>query len=199
MAEKSLCSIPGCSKPALARGWCDMHYRRWRRHGDPKGGGTSYGEPLKFLLGALHYDGDQCLFWPFSTSSGYGQIWIDGEKHYTHRYVCIKAHGEPPTPEHETAHNCGMGHLGCIAPNHLRWATHAENLDDMVMHGTRPIGEKNGASILTEDDVKKIWNLRGVHSQYRIAELFGVSRGAISDIFLGRNWIWVTNSLRKAQ
>ena len=31
----SVCSIPGCGKPARARGWCNTHWRRWRRHGDP--------------------------------------------------------------------------------------------------------------------------------------------------------------------
>ena len=29
------CSIEGCEKPSRARGWCDMHYRRWKTHGDP--------------------------------------------------------------------------------------------------------------------------------------------------------------------
>lgn len=32
------CVIPGCPAPRLARGWCDAHYRRWRRHGNPLGG-----------------------------------------------------------------------------------------------------------------------------------------------------------------
>jgi HNH endonuclease len=30
------CSIRGCSKPSRQRGWCYMHYYRWRRHGDPQ-------------------------------------------------------------------------------------------------------------------------------------------------------------------
>lgn len=30
------CSIEGCEKPAKTRGWCDMHYSRWKRHGDPR-------------------------------------------------------------------------------------------------------------------------------------------------------------------
>lgn len=30
-----LCSIDGCSKALCARGWCQMHYRRWKNHGDP--------------------------------------------------------------------------------------------------------------------------------------------------------------------
>lgn len=36
MAE---CKFEGCSKetgfPGARRGWCSMHYARWRRHGDP--------------------------------------------------------------------------------------------------------------------------------------------------------------------
>lgn len=27
------CSIEGCGKPAKTRGWCGMHYMRWRTHG----------------------------------------------------------------------------------------------------------------------------------------------------------------------
>ncbi len=30
-----LCAVEGCSRPAEQRGWCGMHYLRWRRHGDP--------------------------------------------------------------------------------------------------------------------------------------------------------------------
>lgn len=29
------CSIDGCDKEVKARGWCAMHYMRFRRHGDP--------------------------------------------------------------------------------------------------------------------------------------------------------------------
>lgn len=29
------CSIPGCEKPARARGWCQSHYGGWRRTGNP--------------------------------------------------------------------------------------------------------------------------------------------------------------------
>ncbi|MHA6764687.1 HNH endonuclease signature motif containing protein [Streptacidiphilus sp. PAMC 29251] len=29
------CSIPDCGKHAFGRGWCSMHYRRWRLYGDP--------------------------------------------------------------------------------------------------------------------------------------------------------------------
>lgn len=29
------CSIEGCSRPHVARGWCHRHYERWSRNGDP--------------------------------------------------------------------------------------------------------------------------------------------------------------------
>jgi hypothetical protein len=29
------CSIDGCASGAIARGWCNKHYQRWRAHGDP--------------------------------------------------------------------------------------------------------------------------------------------------------------------
>jgi hypothetical protein len=29
------CSIEGCGKSVKGRGWCAMHWRRWRKHGDP--------------------------------------------------------------------------------------------------------------------------------------------------------------------
>lgn len=28
------CEVDGCERRVLARGWCSMHYERWRRHGD---------------------------------------------------------------------------------------------------------------------------------------------------------------------
>src|SRR5260221_10996360 len=29
------CKEEGCSQSAVARGWCAMHYARWRKTGDP--------------------------------------------------------------------------------------------------------------------------------------------------------------------
>lgn len=30
------CSVSGCRKPRFSRGWCHMHWNRWRRNGDPE-------------------------------------------------------------------------------------------------------------------------------------------------------------------
>lgn len=36
------CSVDGCeNRGDIRKGLCNLHYRRWRRHGDPLGGGAS--------------------------------------------------------------------------------------------------------------------------------------------------------------
>jgi hypothetical protein len=40
--------MPGCDQPVLARGWCNKHYLRWYRKGDPAT------EP-NVLSGPAHY------------------------------------------------------------------------------------------------------------------------------------------------
>lgn len=65
----SVCRIEGCSGTGrIRRGWCNRHYLRWRRHGDPLAGGTFYVEygatckagdceqpPTKLALCEVHY------------------------------------------------------------------------------------------------------------------------------------------------
>lgn len=31
----AVCAIDDCEKKARTRGWCNLHYLRWKRHGDP--------------------------------------------------------------------------------------------------------------------------------------------------------------------
>lgn len=40
MAQATLCSIDGCERATVGRGWCTAHYKRWKRHGDPLAGGA---------------------------------------------------------------------------------------------------------------------------------------------------------------
>lgn len=196
MAAESLCAVSGCDKPVRNRGWCNSHYLRWRRHGDPLGGGTSTaaaGAPEKHLREVvLTYEGDDCLIWPFAKAGkGYGVITQDGKQVLVHRIVCKDAHGEPPTPEHEVAHSCGNGYGGCVAKRHLRWATRAENIADKRIHGTMARGERQGASKLKEDDIRAIRRMAGRRSQRQIAGIFNVSQRQVGRIIRDLSWSWL--------
>ena len=188
-ASKHTCSIDGCNKPVIARGWCASHYRRWEAHGDPLAGRTFVGEPERFLELAVSHSGDGCLVWPFARNrNGYGNILLDGWFQTVSRVVCERVNGPPPSEDYQAAHSCGNGHMGCVSGVHLRWASPKENQADMKEHGTVLAGSKNPRAKLNEKDVSEIRSLMGRVSQQRIAEKFGVSQELISRIKLGKAW-----------
>lgn len=188
-----VCSVEGCGSDARVRGFCNKHWLRFRRHGDPTAGRLPNGVAIEFLENiVLAHKGIDCLIWPFRRSEqGYGLIPIDGRDCYVSNEVCRRIRGERPTSTHEAAHSCGKGHLGCVSPNHLSWKTKAENEADKVLHGTVLRGNLNPASKLTREDVGRIRLLIPHHTQTFLAKKFGVSRQQISRIARGERWNWL--------
>ena len=45
MKSKKCCEIEGCGMKSYVKGWCNAHYLRWRRHGNPLAG--SYSKRIK--------------------------------------------------------------------------------------------------------------------------------------------------------
>lgn len=158
---------------------------------------TKHGEPMRFILEvALLHTGDECLIWPFANNGeGYGKVWVDGRRTGSHRYVCELVNGPPPTAEHEAAHSCGRGHIGCISPGHLSWKTSAENKADKLIHGTHNRGERNGRVKLTEAEAREILALKGTESQLDLAKRFCVSFQTVSHIHTGRSWAWLSKEV----
>lgn len=123
------CSIDGCSRPAGSRGWCQMHYARWWRHGDPTttllvmGRGTE----AQRLWGSIDTsDPDACWPWPGATrGAGYGTIRAFGRNNVlTHRLAYELAVG--PIPEGLVIdHLCR--NTRCVNPSHLEPVTPREN------------------------------------------------------------------------
>lgn len=194
MGTQRICAIPGCDKRARTRGWCDPHYRRWRRNGDPLGGNHVPGEALAFLEEALRtaQPGD-CMTWPYSTNQGRGRFQLNGKSVLAHRYACEHMHGPPPSEEHFAAHNCGKGHLGCFSPFHVRWATPASNSADRLIHGTLLRGDHHPRSKLTEEEVREIRrsSKAGEYTHRQLAARFGVSRRTVAAAASGQNWAWL--------
>lgn len=187
-----ICSIEGCTKPAKGRGWCHMHWRRWRTTGDPrKTNRTPLGEPQEFFKNTvLPHDGSDCLFWPYGKISGSAVLWNGTRMERVARMVCEHENGPAPTEEHEAAHSCGNGHLGCVSRFHLRWKTHAENMAEMIDHGRSQRGEKSTSAKLTRQQVAEIRSRRGTILQREMADEFGVANTTICKIQIGQRWEW---------
>ena len=135
-----------------------------------------------------------CWLWVGATTSGYGQIKVDGKLQYAHRVSYEMRNG--PIPEIE-----GSGHHGtcvchtcdnraCVNPTHLFIGTNADNLRDMVEKCRIKNGEKNVNAKLTEDDVNKIREEfdYGHFTQKEVADYYGVERTTVRDILNYRSW-----------
>jgi hypothetical protein len=132
MAERT-CSIEGCKQPVKGRGWCGMHYARWKRHGDPLNDNAgwrnrrrSQSEICKIEgcerpsarlsmchrhIQRLRKYGDPSVFqWENSpdkwstTPDGYLHKMIDGRIVSQHRHVMAQHLGRPLFP-HENVHH----------------------------------------------------------------------------------------------
>lgn len=147
------------------------------------------GEPLRLLERVLAAErSDECVIWPFnSNSKGYARCsglppkW----KGNANRYICTRIHGQQPSPNHEVAHSCGKGHLGCINPGHVSWKTSAANKEDKIEHGTFGLR-------LRPEEAVAIKLAKGRVSAKTLASDYGVCFGTIYEIWRGEKWGAVT-------
>ncbi len=72
--------------------------------------------------------------------------------------------------------------------SNLRYGTHQVNMDDKYIHGTHGMGERNTQALLSEKERNKILRLKGEMTQQEIADEYGISRQAVSDIHRGITW-----------
>lgn len=176
------CSVLDCDRPHKGRGLCRVHLMRLRKHGD-----VHAAQPVvqrtasPWLKAHVNHQADECLIWPFTRAQG-GPGSVTGTvvglsrgNISASRAMCILAHGSPPSSDHVAAHNCGNGHLACVNPRHLRWATKLENAADTLIHGTRRSAGPKGRRALTAKQIEAVRILKDQMSAADIAEIFSVS------------------------
>src|SRR5664279_488788 len=103
------CTIAGCHKPHLARGYCGTHYRRWRVHGDPEVClEKRRTDVIDYFYAHLDDVTDECMIWPYGRTGGptgvYGLVYIDGKPRRTHVLACEHRWGPMPEPGMHAAH-----------------------------------------------------------------------------------------------
>lgn len=138
---------------------------------------------------------DGCLDY-ITAAGGYGIVYVprvlqeEGWPRQVNasRFACYIHHGPPTNPTAQARHLCHRP--PCIAPEHLRWGSFAQNVMDSVASGRR--GNK-----LTPFQVGEIMNLLAQgHRPSYIANLYGVTAATITHIKNGRSWAWYTSAHR---
>lgn len=180
------CVVAGCDKVGSSSraGLCNAHAHRNYRYGDPLGGRrgrrTPNGIPYQWLLDHVKHEGSECLIWPFAKRyRGYGGVVMkDGTTKSPHREICILAHGAPPFEDAIAAHSCGNGHLGCVNPKHLSWASTRENAVDRSVH-------RLGS--LSEIQIRAMRALAGQFNASELAQIFGVGEWVVPTVIERRS------------
>lgn len=189
-ARKPICSVENCNRTANIRGFCGLHYQRWKKHGDPLHGDgkrAAVGRANEFLRSMPVTD--DCVLWPFGIlPNGYGSAYLDGKTIGAHRLSFMIHCGEIPKGMY-VLHSCD--NPTCCNPRHLRAGTPLDNMQDKVNRGRLvvPRGEQSRHAKLTESDVIEIRKLYASGmTQLKLAKEFGVSQPHIGDIVRCEVW-----------
>jgi len=142
--DTRLCTIEGCEKPHFGRGWCSMHYARWRRSGTT--------DASKKLTSSERFWDKVDAFgvcWEWTGAkqsddpSDYGVFGIGGKNIGAHRFAWENLVG--PIPEGFVIdHLCR--NKPCVNPDHLEPVTPGEN----IRRGALPFIAKERGRRITE-------------------------------------------------
>ena len=186
------CSVETCGRDARNLGWCVRHYQRWRKYGNPLGGGRfhrprnmSFGEAVEWYLSRAEKDGECLISTNRTNSRGYVIVAINGRRWRLHRAVLVHCLGRELKADEEARHRCHR--TECIKPDHLEAGSHQDNMDDMVRAGRgrsgQRSGENNSAAVFTSAQVEdiRIQHSSGV-SQAELARRFQSNSATICRI-----------------
>lgn len=121
---------------------------------------------------------------PQPNNKGYLRFWVGGKYMFVHKVVAEKY---IPNPENKPQVNHKDGNKLNNRVENLEWVTNQENRNHAVKNGLQIQGEKCPWAKLTLKDVQFIRNHPEIPSK-ELAQLFSVSRYAISGIRRHKNW-----------
>lgn len=121
-----ICAVESCTAQRRARGWCAVHYARWRRHGDPEVVERIYRDDVARFFSRVDRVAGGCWLWTGTVNrSGYGTLRIgDRGAALAHRWSYEHHVGPIPAGLH-IDHLCRVRH--CVNPAHMEPVTPEEN------------------------------------------------------------------------
>lgn len=190
-----MCKIEGCNGAHCALGFCEKHYKRFRRYGNPLGGIKNHAS-LEERFWRYVVKSEQCWSWSGNKSrSGYGRVSTGSKSEgYTlaHRFSWELHNNQKIPAGMFVMHKCDNPE--CSNPDHLMLGTPKENTQDMISKGRKrvvaPAGAGNGKSILDEEKVRFIRASNLSHAE--VGRILDVSPNCVRGVRTGRTWSHVT-------
>lgn len=168
----------------LRRGLCGKHYRRWRKHGDPRKTVRIFGDDeTRFWSYVKKASG--CWLWVGAFgNSGYGQMGHNTERGYqlicAHRFSW-ELHNGSISQGLCVLHRCDNPR--CVRPDHLFLGSRADNARDRDQKG------RMAAKIdyIEANRIRESY-ATGRTTQRQLGIAFGLSNQQISRIVRGKRW-----------
>jgi len=131
-----------------------------------------------------------CWKWPYSCDKfGYGRLWLPDFKKNGMAHIAAFYIVNGRLPKDKVLHKCDCP--SCFRPDHLVEGSQIDNIRDMHEKGRAviPVGERAGASKLTEDQVREIRKLAAAGASYgELSRQFGVWYTCIGQIVRRESW-----------
>jgi hypothetical protein len=199
--SNKICKVEGCIRTPKRKNYCDRHYQKYMKYGDPLAGrSVEFGlsNEQRFYNGIIKRD-NGCWEWQGAISTcGYAQFAeLINETDKRRRYKTARVHNwayrnfKGNIPEgFEVCHKCD--NTICVNPEHLFIGTHLDNMSDSSKKGRQGVNkaDSNGRSKLTSEIVEIIRNKTIWHhgERSRLAREFGVTPATISKLLKGDTW-----------
>lgn len=131
------CSVEGCDKKHMAKGYCVMHYRRVTRYGMLE---STYDPVIRFHQNYIPEPMSGCWLWTgFEHHNGYGGLMIKNVTVLAHR-LSWQIHNGPIPKGLCVCHKCDTPF--CVNPDHLFLGTNKDNIHDAIRKGRIDFSER---------------------------------------------------------
>jgi hypothetical protein len=184
------CTAPGCDLKQIAKGLCQKHYGYMKKHGTlvPRRAFLLFDdkEGIKaWLLKQRESDERGCWLWKKArTTSGYGNVSVDGKVRLVHRVAAYAWNGFDLESPLKILHSCD--NPPCFNPEHLTPGTDHDNNMDAARKGRT-------SRKLSRDCVVVIKQLLRMGLPKRTtAKLFRVDQVTILNIVKDKAWTHVS-------